>query len=503
MLFIPVSSLPSELKRSCCYLLSDNWDDYSFQTSFVLHYVDQSGEKLNVGGVKITFLGQQKGMRTSFSAPFEHLGPNFCSLGSSQGYYEELMTLDEKVRRAILEALNDCVADQSLLSSFANEPAFNTSLLRDSNVENMLNWFGTILAGNAIPSSYDFTYTVSEASGQKIEVNVLPKSLPPSNVHVLIGRNGVGKTRILSGISDALTENPSPNEFGLVGDIEFTRNLGMFTRGVPIADGFANLVTVAFSVFDGFTPIPQGQVIGKTRYDYVGLRKEGSSGEFKGSDELNDEFRKALSECLTGLKLERWQRVVGILGSDPVFAEYDFPVVALQDNALEIISNSFSKLSSGHKIILLAVTRLVQLVDERTLVLIDEPENHLHPPLLSSFVRAISELMIRRNGVALIATHSPVVLQEVPKSCVTFVDKVRNEYCFSRPDTETFAESVGTLTKEVFNLEVAHSGYHALLKAHMDEMSYEEMLRAFKKQVGREGRTIARSLEIIKSSGTE
>lgn len=48
-------------------------------------------------------------------------------------------------------------------------------------------------------------------------------------------------------------------------------------------------------------------------------------------------------------------------------------------------------------------------------MLIDEPEGHLHPPLLSAFVRALSELLVNRNGVAIIATHSPVVLQEVPR----------------------------------------------------------------------------------------
>ena len=75
-------------------------------------------------------------------------------------------------------------------------------------------------------------------------------------------------------------------------------------------------------------------------------------------------------------------------------------------------------LSSGHKIVLLSITKLVENMEEKTLVLMDEPEAHLHPPLLAAFVRALSDLLINRNGVAIIATHSPVVLQEVPRSCV-------------------------------------------------------------------------------------
>jgi predicted ATP-dependent endonuclease of OLD family len=72
-------------------------------------------------------------------------------------------------------------------------------------------------------------------------------------------------------------------------------------------------------------------------------------------------------------------------------------------------------MSSGHAIVLLTITRLVATVEEKTLVLLDEPESHLHPPLLSAFIRALSDLLYDRNGVAIIATHSPVVLQESSK----------------------------------------------------------------------------------------
>lgn len=59
----------------------------------------------------------------------------------------------------------------------------------------------------------------------------------------------------------------------------------------------------------------------------------------------------------------------------------------------------------------------------KTLVLIDEPESHLHPPLLSAFIRALSDLLLDRNGLSIIATHSPVVLQEVPKRCVWKINR--------------------------------------------------------------------------------
>src|SRR4029077_1742647 len=107
----------------------------------------------------------------------------------------------------------------------------------------------------------------------------------------------------------------------------------------------------------------------------------------------------------------------------------------------------FLNLSTGHKIVLLTLTRLVETVEERTLILFDEPESHLHPPLLSAFIRALSDLLIDRNGVAVIATHSPVVLQEVPACCAWKLQRYGGLLEAERPEAETFGENVGVLTR--------------------------------------------------------
>ena len=44
----------------------------------------------------------------------------------------------------------------------------------------------------------------------------------------------------------------------------------------------------------------------------------------------------------------------------------------------------FGDLSSGHKVVLLTITSCVSKIVERSIVFVDEPENHLHPPLLSA-----------------------------------------------------------------------------------------------------------------------
>lgn len=164
----------------------------------------------------------------------------------------------------------------------------------------------------------------------------------------------------------------------------------------------------------------------------------------------------------------------------------------------------FKKLSSGHAIVLLTLTKLVEFVEEKTLVLIDEPESHLHPPLLAAFTRALSELLLNRNGVAILATHSPVVLQEVPKSCVSILRRVRLTGKSEKPKSETFGENVGVLTREVFGLEVRRSGYFDLLaKDVRSGKSYNDILSDYNEQLGFEGRAILRALIAAKENGDE
>jgi ATPase subunit of ABC transporter with duplicated ATPase domains len=138
----------------------------------------------------------------------------------------------------------------------------------------------------------------------------------------------------------------------------------------------------------------------------------------------------------------------------------------------------------------------VELVEEKSLVLIDEPEGHLHPPLLSAFVRALSELLINRNGVAIIATHSPVVLQEVPRSCAWILNRTGIAARVDRPELETFGENIGILTREVFGLEVVQTGFHRLISEAVQQGGYEQVIKQFGDRLGGEARSLARALSI-------
>ena len=187
-----------------------------------------------------------------------------------------------------------------------------------------------------------------------------------------------------------------------------------------------------------------------------------------------------------------------MLSSDPIFRDANISALMNLENLEKFEKDAtklFKKLSSGHKIVLLTITRLVETLEERSLILIDEPESHLHPPLLSSFIRVLSDLLINRNGVSIIATHSPVVLQEVPKECIWKLRRIGAEAKVDRLEIESFGENVGILTQEIFGLEVTDSGFHKILKELVEKSeSYEDAVAKLKGQIGLEGKAILRSL---------
>ena len=184
-----------------------------------------------------------------------------------------------------------------------------------------------------------------------------------------------------------------------------------------------------------------------------------------------------------------------VLEHDPGFAALQLGDLAEADDLAGSAAELFDASSSGHKIVLLTMTRLVELVGERSLVLIDEPEAHLHPPLVAAFIQALSNLLSSRNGVAILATHSPVVVQEVPRNCVSLFFRTGDNIEIERPQGETFAENVGRLTSEIFRVELTDTGYHALIAdAVRRSHSLQEAIDCFDGRLGAEGRSLIRAL---------
>jgi ABC-type transport system involved in cytochrome c biogenesis ATPase subunit len=465
---------------------------------------DEAGERHNVGEVKIGQFEMPKGQRRPAlpATTFNSLDASFFSLGQDDSYYETLAKLSLEMRDNVLSALHDIAASPELWERARNERVTQMSLLRSVTEKSVQGQFRRLLHGGVRLSSYHFAYTPPKRPSGPPSIiftfDVLPESSPPTNVHVLTGRNGAGKTHMLNLMTRSLLAEDTP-----------IRQFGHFSSEDPGGSvPFANVVSVSFSAFDEFELLPdrRGKSL-KLQYSYVGLRRTTDTGPGigtpKSTDMLTREFGKSVQLCLIGARASRWRNALEKLEADPIFKEADISALA-SEGVSDEFERRFRKLSSGHKIVLLTITRLVETVEERTLVLIDEPEAHLHPPLLSAFVRSLSDLLIDRNGVAIIATHSPVVVQEVPKNCVWKMRRAGEVVVIERPEIETFGENVGALTREVFGLEVTVTGFHKMLVEEVERGGiYEAILSAFGNELGAEARAIVRALVAARNAGPQ
>ncbi len=477
--FIVREHMPNKGKVNSVYLLYNNWDDYGFKTSFNLHFIDNDSNSYYIGVVKIADSNSDSTTTNLPSSPFHFLSENYYSLGQSATFYEELMTLPFESRNEILNGLNDICYKEDLYHKYKDEHVVRASLMRGTDYDNIKK-YRDILRGDAEATEFYFNHIIDAANA--IEFNIIPSSFPPSNVHAIIGRNGVGKSHLLKKLVNLQSKDSN----------------------------FTNTIHIILSIFDS----DEDYCIENDHKKILGIvspiaKNNKTNGiKIKDKNKLAEEFYNAFKECSMGLRKERLLKIYKIFEYDELLNEFDiFSLIENPKNKTEVIEK-FKNLSSGHAIVLLILTQLIDLTEEKTLIVLDEPESHLHPPLLSAFIRALAMLVRMRNAVVLCATHSPIVLQEIPRSCIWKMNRNGNSIKTERPNIETFGENVSTLTQEVFALEVDKVGYYTLLEESVTEYlrvyesyprrdnkhAYNLIMNKFNNQIGFEGQLILSNL---------
>lgn len=483
--------------RNTIILTWDDWNDFAYYTLFGIEFIDDIGQRATLGAVRIAYYGQKGGHEQKIlriNDKFDRLGNNYFSLGVDDTYYENLNKLGDELRDQVLTALNDIALNVDIYEKAINEDVTISSLLRDISTDTVTNQYRRIANGGARLTNYNFSYILPKdkvkTNPSKIDFNIITEQYPPTNIQIIIGRNGVGKSHLLNKMIDSLLEPQNSDEIS--GSFKF--------NNTDKSETFSNLICVTFSAFDEFQFHNKPQTT-NIKYHYVGLKNleriKQSSTILEERVNFADEFTSSLGLIISSSKKSRWKSVIHCLESDQIFKDENLSdlIDNYDSRNLRPIQEKFGKLSSGHKIILLTTTKLVELLQEKSLVFFDEPETHLHPPLLASFIRALSELFTNRNAVCIMTTHSPIILQEVPNSCIYKLSRKGAFAKFDKLEIESFGENVGVLTNEVFGLELADSGFYKVLKELVSKNdNYENAIESIHYQLGNEGRSILRSL---------
>lgn len=514
-----------------------HWDDYSYCTTFTAYYKENDlKDVVELGTVKIgcreltSKVNRVLSVNGYSSFPikklipteiFDKLPDDFFSLGQHIEYYKKINEVFGDKSIEYYDGLNDLAYDYERFKSLYDEAesCLRSSLMRNLYVS-IVEQFNRITRGQAELTKYSFMFRYNE---EQIGLNVNPNSLPPTNIHILIGRNGVGKTWLLHNIVCKLLDNCGVNITELEKSSKYTIS-DSFSIECP-QNSFAGIIGLSFSVFDDALSIDikdkDQRLIDEFRkkYKYIGsISKSQRDGKrkIKSVDDLSNEFMGALREISRSRnKRETYLETCRNLNTDPMFHENGFITLLesyFENNRRnnthlaedyerttdvkkfnEKVKKYFERLSSGHMIIILSLTLLSESIYEKTIVLIDEPETHLHPPLLSTYIRTLSFLLLKKNAVAIIATHSPIVLQEVPKDCVNRIERIGLNMRFDKITLESFATSTDSLTREVFGLEVVKTGFYQLIEKEL-ESTFDESFEKFDQKVGFLGQVLMQSL---------
>ena len=498
-------------QQGIVHLETCNPDNAELKITFRATYYDSTERKYPLGLVRIAARGMKSGQASDhLPKEFTNLPPKWFSLGQDEDYYENISHLEPGTRKMLVEALRDLAYNTEELDALVHDES--EALLCQNLLGNIANdrrialskvkvQFHKMTQGGARLTPYHFTYTAPETEDEDIQPVILdfhvdPKPYPPTNVHALIGRNGCGKTYLIRNMVQCL-QDPK----GRHGKFTYTDETGLMRE-------FVNVICIAFSPFDDFSDLDKKKSVLPTKF--VGLDKTRGKLLETIFEDFWDHFRNCL---VTERKQALWKRAIHILQSDELFEreEIDSFMKDLTPASEEAVLNKkkadikavFRRLSSGHKVVLLVITSCVAEIEERSILFLDEPENHLHPPLLSALIRALSDLLMDRNGVAIVSTHSPIVLQEIPGNCVWVLDRDEyNEVSAVRPDRETFGTNLGALIYDVFDLEMSRSGFRRLIREAVEEFgSYDEVSREFGNHLGNEADLLLRTLIMLLERG--
>lgn len=448
-------------------IYDDNWNDYGYRTTFHMVYFDKKGKMNEIGDIKIYnfYFDEMRNPHYDINVSTElpgniiQLSEKFCSLGQNLTFYQNLKQLFPKYYMSILKRLNDMATNEIIRNAYEDEHGVQTSLLRDSSAEKALNEAADLLMHDSTKEndiSFRYALEVPYSDLQNEVFFDFKKTQDiPFRINALVGKNGTGKTQILAGLADSLS--------GLT-DIAVQRN-AKFVGKRPAID---KVISVSFSAFDAFRKRSESEDKYYTNsYVYCGIQS------VKGTlslNQLHENFIASLKKIKENERIAAWKEVM----SELIEQEH----ISMIENILEDGEMNIH-FSSGQHILICAMTEVLANIENESLILFDEPELHLHPNAIANTMRMFYRLLENFNSYAIIATHSPLIIQEIPSRYIRVLTRINNVLSIHIPDNECFGENITKITDDLFDVQSTESNYKSILKKMSKKMTYEDILELF------------------------
>lgn len=443
-IFVRTLEADKEKPKQHFLLIANNWDDFSHETSFHLVYFNNE-KKVDLGLVKI---GNNKHPITRKVLPTEflYLEEGFFSLGQSQEYYDFLYKLFGKNITAVLYSLKDAAFFTEISEEYERLDVFIKSLIRKDTAERLFRLAKPMLYGRDLDKIYSFNYNFRPGysdSSVSVPFHFSTDDFLPRRIISLIGKNGSGKTQLLTKLPRDISN----------------RNSESLMPDIPM---YSKVIAVSYSMFDDFE-IPK-----KTsyfNYVYCGLRDE--NGKVKTKQEQLKKFYDTWKRIDKLGRLEQWKEVVSNFIEIEIINDF---IKHSPDgtNKIYFDRHSFNKareyLSSGQSIVLFVLSEIIANIRLDSLLLFDEPETHLHPNAIRQLMNGITELVSMFESYCIIATHSPIIIQEMFSRDVLIVSRDNNVPSVKNIGIESFGENLSVITEEVFGNRIIPKFYEKIIR---------------------------------------
>jgi len=114
-------------------------------------------------------------------------------------------------------------------------------------------------------------------------------------------------------------------------------------------------------------------------------------------------------------------------------------------------NGEYFSLSSGQLTFFRFALLCCLYIENGSFVLLDEPETHMHPNMIATFIGLLDQFLKLTVSQALIATHSAYIVREVPTEQVLVLSVEEDEVQTNRPRLPTFGATVDSISQFVFN----------------------------------------------------
>ena len=431
------------------------WNDFTYNFRGAARFEAQGRLPLKLQIFVLPFTGSE--ISKTFASWFDNmssdqressLGLDFVTLLGSPESYVELRkwSVDESEYLSIIEALRDITwqakAQGLRVAQAVWSQEFVLGVLRSGAA------YRAFRAGFDAPLTAAPTLGDARTSfmfypamdGQQVELPIFFKdnAFYEDRVHCLVGKNGVGKSRLLAAlIKKVASDYALPNEASGAHPLTppFNRVLVYTTEAEPQFPKEFSIERFDYRHFSiteraGAEVETEGAYVGRMLVDLLREREDSAGptryGAFKASveglipwellcipvfDRVDDSLTFsdetgavwAFYSPLEYIGEQRRLMVVGLVDPDREigFFQEGRPI----------------RISSGQRTFLRFALHFTSFVSDGALVVIDEPETHLHPNLVSQFMLLLNRMLSRYKSIALIATHSIYVVREVPTYC--------------------------------------------------------------------------------------